>query len=70
MLIIGSGIIGCEIATIFSNFNQTEVHLLDRANRVLPYEDEDVSAFVSNNLEDNGVIIHHTAHLRTIKKHP
>ncbi len=70
MLIIGSGIIGCEIATIFSNFKQTEVHLLDRANRVLPYEDDDVSQFVSKNLEDNGVIIHHTAHLRTITKHP
>ncbi|WP_066632499.1 dihydrolipoyl dehydrogenase family protein [Labilibacter marinus] len=69
MLIIGSGIIGCEIATIFSNFKQTEVHLLDRANKVLPYEDNDVSLFVSKNLEDNGVNIHHTAHLRTIKKH-
>lgn len=70
MLIIGSGIIGCEFATIFSNFKQTEVHLLDRANKVLPYEDDDVSSFVSKNLENNGVIIHHTAHLRTIKKHP
>ncbi len=70
MLIIGSGIIGCEMATIFSNFKQTEVHLLDRANRVLPYEDDDVSSFVSKNLEDNSVIIHHTAHLRTINKYP
>jgi dihydrolipoamide dehydrogenase len=70
MLIIGSGIIGCEFATIFSNFKQTEVHLLDRANRVLPYEDDDVSDFVSRNLEKNGVITHHTAHLRTIKKQP
>ncbi|MCW3804258.1 dihydrolipoyl dehydrogenase family protein [Plebeiibacterium marinum] len=70
MLIIGSGIIGCEFATIFSNFKQTEVHLLDRAKRVLPYEDNDVSEFVSKNLENNGVIIHQTANLRTIKKHP
>ena len=69
MLIIGSGIIGCEFATIFSNFRQTEVHLLDRANRVLPYEDDDVSEFVSRNLEENGVNVHHTAHLRTIRKH-
>nr|WP_321453201.1 NAD(P)/FAD-dependent oxidoreductase [uncultured Carboxylicivirga sp.] len=69
MLIIGSGVIGCEFATIFSNFKQTEVHLLDRANRVLPYEDDDVSSFVSKNLEDNGVQIHHTATLRHIKKH-
>ncbi len=69
MLIIGSGIIGCEFATIFSNFKQTEVHLLDRAHRVLPYEDDDVSDFVSDSLENNGVIIHHTATLREIKKH-
>ncbi len=69
MLIIGSGIIGCEFATIFSNFKQTQVHLLDRANRVLPYEDNDVSDFVAKNLEDNGVIIHHTASLRTINKY-
>jgi dihydrolipoamide dehydrogenase len=70
LLIIGSGIIGCEFATIFSNFRQTEVHLLDRANRVLPFEDDDISDYVSQNLEKNGVIVHHTAHLRTISKHP
>lgn len=70
MLIIGSGIIGCEFATIFCNFKQTEVHLLDRANRVLPNEDDDVSEFVSKNLEHNGAIIHYTARLRTINKHP
>jgi len=68
LMIIGSGIIGCEFATIFSNFKQTEVHLLDRAHRVLPFEDDDVSEFVSRNLENNGVIIHHTANLRTIRK--
>ncbi len=69
MLIIGSGVIGCEFATIFSNFKQTEVHLLDRAKRVLPNEDDDVGDFVAENLEKNGVIVHHTANLRTIKKH-
>ena len=68
MMIIGSGIVGCEFATIFSNFKQTEVHLLDRSHRVLPYEDEDVGDFVSESLENNGVIIHHTANLRTIRK--
>ncbi len=69
MIIIGSGIIGCEFATIFSNFKQTEVHLLDRAHRVIPYEDDDVSDFVQKNLEQNGVIFHHTANLRIIRKH-
>jgi dihydrolipoamide dehydrogenase len=70
MLIVGSGIIGCEFATIFSNFKQTEVHLLDRAHRVIPYEDDDVIDFVSDNLEKNGVMIHHTASLREIRKQP
>jgi len=68
MIIIGSGIIGTEYATIFSNFKQTEVHLLDRTHRVIPFEDEDISDFVSKSLEKNGVIIHYTAKLRTIKK--
>ncbi|MRT93364.1 NAD(P)/FAD-dependent oxidoreductase [Ancylomarina sp. 16SWW S1-10-2] len=68
MIIIGSGIIGCEYATIFSNYNQTEVHLLDRQHKVIPYEDDDISDFVSKGLEKNGVIIHHTANLRTIRK--
>lgn len=68
MLIIGSGIIGCEFATIFSNFKQTEVHLLDRTNRVIPFEDDDLSDFVSENLEKNGVKIHYQANLRTINK--
>lgn len=70
LVIIGSGIIGCEFATIFSNFGQTEVHLLDRSHRVLPYEDDDVSAFVAHQLEANGVIVHHTASLRCLRKHP
>lgn len=69
LIIIGSGIIGTEFATIFSNFKQTEVHLLDRAHRVIPFEDDDVSDFISKNLEENGVIIHHTANLRSIKIH-
>lgn len=68
MLIIGSGIIGCEFATIFSNFKQTEVHLLDRTNRVIPFEDDDLSDFVSENLEKNGVKVHYQANLRTINK--
>jgi len=68
MIIIGSGIIGTEFATIFSSFKQTEVHLLDRAHKVVPFEDTDLSDFISANLEKNGVIIHHTANLRELKK--
>ncbi len=66
LVIIGAGIIGCEYASIFSNFSQTVVYLVDHANRVIPYEDEDVSDFVSENLVRNGVKVIHSAQLRDI----
>lgn len=63
LVIVGAGVIGCEYATIFSNFGKTKVYLIDRANRILPFEDEDISKMVSSNLENNGVTIHHEAQL-------
>jgi dihydrolipoamide dehydrogenase len=70
LIIIGAGIIGCEYAAIFSNFGQTKVCLIDHMDRVIPYEDEDVSDFVSENLARNGVKIIHSAMLRDIIRHP
>ena len=70
LLILGAGIVGCEYASIFSNFGQTQVHLLDRQPRIIPFEDEDISRFVSQNLEHKGVVIHHNAILRAIHKRP
>ncbi len=67
ILIVGAGIIGCEFATIFANFGHTQVHLLDSQNRVIPFEDEDVSDYVNKKLSDIGVI-HHKATLREIRK--
>ncbi len=68
LVIIGAGIIGCEYATIFSNFGQTKVYLVDHATRVIPYEDEDVSDFVQDNLVRRGVRVIHSAKLRDIAK--
>jgi dihydrolipoamide dehydrogenase len=70
LIIIGAGIIGCEYATIFSNFGQTIVYLIDHADRVIPYEDEDVSRFVQDNLMRSGVNIIHSAKLRSIINSP
>jgi dihydrolipoamide dehydrogenase len=66
LVILGAGIIGCEYATIFSNFGQTRVFLVDSAERIIPYEDEDVSDFVNASLTANGVRIYHSATLRGI----
>ena len=70
ILIVGAGIVGCEFATIFANFGETSVHLLDSQDRVIPFEDDDVSDYASNRLEKIGVTIHHLASLREIRKEP
>jgi dihydrolipoamide dehydrogenase len=67
MMIIGAGIIGCEYATIFSSFGQTKVYLVDYQDRIIPYEDEDISQFVSENLKKNQVEIFHSAILKEVK---
>ena len=68
LVIVGAGVIGCEYATIFSNLGNTKVYLIDRADIILPFEDEDISEMVSKNLEENGVIIHHSAQLERLDK--
>ena len=68
LMIIGAGIIGCEYSAIFSNFGQTKVYLADHAERIIPYEDEDISDFVSSHLKANGVTIFQTANLKDIHR--
>lgn len=63
MVILGAGVIGCEFATIFSNFGKTKVYIIDKADRILPFEDSDVSELVSLNMEKNGVVIHKNSSL-------
>jgi dihydrolipoamide dehydrogenase len=67
LVILGAGVVGCEYATIFSNYGQTKVHLIDRAPRILPFEDADISRICSGNLEKKGVSIHHQAKLLSMK---
>ena len=50
MVIVGAGVIGCEYATMFSNFGKTKIYLIDRADKILPFEDEDISNLIGNNL--------------------
>ena len=66
IVIIGAGVIGCEFATIFSLLGSTRVHLIDRADRILPCEDADVTDLIARNLERKGVIIHRQAKLEKI----
>lgn len=63
MVIVGAGVIGCEFATIFSSFGKTKVHLIDKGDRILPFEDEDVVKVIERNMEDSGVLIHRNSRL-------
>lgn len=63
MVVLGAGVIGCEFATIFSAFGKTKVSLIDKAERILPFEDEDVAEVVKHNLESHGAHVHHGASL-------
>ncbi|MEM7233770.1 MAG: NAD(P)/FAD-dependent oxidoreductase [Planctomycetota bacterium] len=67
LVILGAGVVGCEFASIFANFGQTKVYLIDRADRILPFEDEDVAGVCARNLEAKGVTIHHGAQLQEMK---
>lgn len=68
LVILGAGVIGCEFATIFSNFGQTKVYLIDKQDRILPFEDEDVANTVAKNLEANGVTVHRNSSLKEMKQ--
>ena len=46
---------------------KTKVYIIDRADRILPFEDPDISEIVSQNLEEKGVTIHHNASLERLE---
>jgi dihydrolipoamide dehydrogenase len=68
LVIVGAGVIGCEYATIFSNFGKTKVYIIDRQERILPFEDEDISSLIAKNLTEKGVVIHSNAKLERLQK--
>ena len=67
LVVLGAGVIGCEFATIFSAFGKTKVYLIDKADRILPFEDEDVAKVVTDNLEEQGAHVHHGASLKRME---
>jgi dihydrolipoamide dehydrogenase len=66
LAIIGAGVVGCEYATIFAHFRSTRVELFDRQPRILPFEDEDVSAVVAARFAEIGVFVHRKAQIQTV----
>jgi dihydrolipoamide dehydrogenase len=54
LLVMGGGPIGCELAQAFNRLG-SHVTLVDMMPRVLPREDEDVSAFVMQRFTEEGI---------------
>ncbi len=67
MVVLGAGVIGCEFATIFSSFGTTKVNLIDKADRILPFEDKDIADIIKNNLEINNAYVHQGASLKRME---
>lgn len=68
VLIIGAGVIGCEFATIFGAFGESEVHLLNQGkSRLLPAEDVEVSTLIQSNLQRLGVHVHNNSQLLDLR---
>lgn len=67
MVILGAGVIGSEFATIFSNFGKTKVNIIDKQDKILPFEDRDLANIVAANLQRNGVTIHHGSNLERME---
>jgi dihydrolipoamide dehydrogenase len=67
LAIVGAGVVGCEYATVFASFGG-QVELVDRAARILPFEDEDVSAVVARSFRAMGVHIHGKARLADLRR--
>lgn len=54
LLIIGGGYIGLEFAQMFRRFG-AEVTLLERGDRLMPHEDDDVCQVMSDIFEEDGI---------------
>ncbi len=67
MVVLGAGVIGCEYATIFGNLGETQVNLIDKADHILPFEDDDIIKIVEKNFIKNGVNIHRNSRLERME---
>ena len=67
LLVIGSGAIGIEFASFFRNLG-AEVTVVEVMDRVLPVEDEEISAFAKKAFEKQGMKIVTSATVTALKK--
>jgi len=67
MVIVGCGAVGVEFASIFKTFG-TDVTLLEMLPRVVPLEDEEISAELDRSFRKKGIRIELEARVDSVKK--
>jgi dihydrolipoamide dehydrogenase len=67
LLVVGSGAIGAEFASFYKNMG-AEVTLIEMAENILPVEDEEISKLARKSFEKQGIKIHTSAALKSLKK--
>ncbi|HZT51093.1 MAG TPA: dihydrolipoyl dehydrogenase [Stellaceae bacterium] len=67
LLVVGSGAIGIEFASFYRNLG-ARVTVVEVLDRVLPVEDEEISAFARKSFEKQGIAIHTGTTVKTLKK--
>ena len=67
LLVIGSGAIGIEFASFYRNMG-AEVTVIELLDRILPVEDEEISAFARKAFEKQGIKIVTGAKVTSVKK--
>ncbi len=67
LLVIGSGAIGIEFASFYRNMG-AEVTVIEMLDRILPVEDEEISAFARKSFEKQGIKILTSAKTTKVQK--
>ncbi|MGB9643940.1 MAG: dihydrolipoyl dehydrogenase [Stellaceae bacterium] len=67
LLVVGSGAIGIEFASFYHDMG-AEVTVVEVLDRVLPIEDEEISAFARKTFEKQGIKIHTAASVAALER--
>jgi dihydrolipoyl dehydrogenase len=67
VLVVGSGAIGIEFASFYRNMG-AEVTVVEVLDRVVPVEDEEISAFARKSFEKQGMKIFTSASVKALKR--
>jgi len=67
MVVVGSGAVGSEFASIYNSFG-TQITLLEMLPRIVPLEDEEVSAELAKAFKKKGIQIETGAKVASVKK--